>query len=172
MIIKINTHCRNRLFYSVKLFIIINLFLSDLTNAQTFRFFYELSYKNDSLQKKYSRMKTILDISSENVKFYDLQRSKIDSTKSKITANLPINIIIKRKKGENLNLNYVFIGLDYYSYNSNDQIEWKLINELKILKTTNYKKLLRYMVEGLGKHGFHKKFHFKKVLINSEGFQD
>ena len=53
-----------------------------------------------------------------------IQEDEIDLSKY-------IEIIIKRKKGENLNLNYVFIGLDYYSYNSNDQIEWKLINEFK-----------------------------------------
>lgn len=108
--------------------------------AQTNRFIYELKYKSDSLQKDYETQEMVLDINPKEVKFYEYGFVKSDSL-MKVPGHAhdqytsQTGQTLKRKRGTNLNQNYLQIRMMpyYYLVETNDEMKWKIEKETKIL---------------------------------------
>ncbi|MFP3597243.1 GLPGLI family protein [Chryseobacterium sp. SIMBA_029] len=130
-----------------KILIVWNILIlgaSTYMMAQTHRFIYELKYKSDSAQTDYSTQEMVLDINPENVKFYEHDFVKSDSLRKLPNHQYDQHTsqtgqTIARKKGINMNLNYVQIRMMpfYYVFESNDEIKWKIQKETKTI--ANYK---------------------------------
>lgn len=108
--------------------------------AQTNRFIYELKYKSDSLQNDYETQEMVLDINPKEVKFYEYGFVKSDSL-MKVPGHAhdqytsQAGQTLKRKRGTNLNQNYLQIRMMpyYYLVETNDEMKWKIEKETKIL---------------------------------------
>lgn len=121
------------------LFAFMNIF------AQTHRYYYNIEYKLDSLQKESQKKTMILDINPEDVKYYDyafLIKDSINNKTNSQNLNWTDQIPVARKRDSNKNLNYNSINFDLYTYSTDDKINWKLHNEtqdfegLKLQKAT------------------------------------
>ena len=113
---------------------LIFLLLPFLFSAQTHRFIYEFKYKSDSLSKEYRTENMILDINPDEVKFYPYAYAENDSlNKVRNYKNtmwddqLPA---LKRNKNSNINTSFILMN-DFFSYKTEDKINWKLSNETK-----------------------------------------
>ena len=103
-------------------------------SAQTHRFIYEYQFKSDSLAKEFTKENMVLDINSDEVKFYPYFQVTNDSI-NKIRNNrnmmwddqLPT---LKRKINSNVNTSYYFMD-SYFSVESKDEIKWTLSNDTK-----------------------------------------
>ena len=129
-------------------FLLILTFTFGILFSQTHRFVYELKYKSDSLQPNYETIEMILDINSNEVKFYDLGFAEKDSLN--ILHNSSNNQhfsrtsqIIKRETNSNKNKNYKQILLspfNYYVYETEDPIKWNIQSETNKLGNLNIQK--------------------------------
>lgn len=116
------------------------IFFFGLSYSQTNRFIYELKFKSDSLQNEHETQEMVLDISPNDVKFYEYGFIESDSL-----MKLPehqfdqytsqTGLTISRKKNSNLNLNFAQIRMMpfYYMYETNDEMKWKIQKETKTL---------------------------------------
>lgn len=117
-----------------------NIFLSiflisfAFTSAQTHRFLYEMSYKSDSLSEKVNKSNMVLDITGNDVQYYDFNAIKTDSINriqngySTYTSSFAR---LKRSISSEKNENYFLIGDDYFYFKSTDKISWKISPEMK-----------------------------------------
>jgi GLPGLI family protein len=117
-----------------------NIFLSiflisfAFTSAQTHRFLYEMSYKSDSLSEKVNKLNMVLDITGNDVQYYDFNAIKTDSINriqngySTYTSSFAK---LKRSISSEKNENYFLIGDDYFYFKSTDKISWKISPEMK-----------------------------------------
>lgn len=105
-----------------------------LVFSQTHRFIYELNYKPDSMVTDYKKKFMVLDVNPDDVKYYDYKflekdsLNKIYHSQDRVWTN---QIPIARKRNSEININYVAVGDDIYSYSTKDPIKWKLENETK-----------------------------------------
>ncbi|MDR2206968.1 MAG: GLPGLI family protein [Flavobacteriaceae bacterium] len=104
--------------------------------AQTHRFIYELKYKTDSTSEHYEKENAVLDITGNNVQYYEYQAIEYDS----INTNSPINSFssydfsiakLKRELASETNKNYYLLNDTYWVFESNDAIDWKLEPDMK-----------------------------------------
>ncbi len=105
-------------------------------NSQTHRFIYELQLKMDSTEADYQKFNMILDITSKEVKFYGKNLFIADSLNKKFgnMNNKHVDMtgqIVKRKTNTIENENFINIKFGYYSFKTNDKINWNISNETK-----------------------------------------
>ena len=104
--------------------------------SQTNRFTYELRYKEDSTSDKIEKVNVILDITGNDVQYYEERAIMIDSINQ---ANVygssyytfPI-AKLKRELSSDKNHNYYFINDNYWVFDSEDPINWNLHPETKM----------------------------------------
>lgn len=106
--------------------------LITLSKAQTHRFIYEYQFKPDSASADYRNVNMALDINPTEVKFYNYEGVLNDSLNKKGGRNYNWNgtPAVKRNKNSFQNTNYEMM-MDYFSYKTEDKMDWKLGNETK-----------------------------------------
>lgn len=119
-------------------------------NAQSTRAIYEYKYVRDSIANKAFTTTVFLDLNTNNVKFYYQELYKMDSTKkatgkSNVSMSIANSVMVKRNLNSNTNENYIFVDTDYYSYPSEDKMNWNILPDTKKFKeytlqkaTTNF----------------------------------
>ena len=106
--------------------------LTTLSKAQTHRFIYEYKFKPDSTSENYRNVNMALDIDPKDTKFYHYENIINDSINKKGGRNYNWNgtPAVKRNKNSFQNTNYEMM-MDYFSYRTEDKMNWKLGNETK-----------------------------------------
>ncbi len=106
-----------------------------LFSAQTHRFIYQFQYKPDSLAKEFTKDNMILDINPDDVKFYPYSYAETDSLniirgqkRTRWDDQLPA---VVRKKSSFENTSLILLN-DFFSLQSTDKMDWKLLDETKI----------------------------------------
>lgn len=112
--------------------ILLLIFITTLSKAQTHRFVYEYQFKPDSTSTNYRNVNMALDINPTDIKFYDYESVLNDSINKKGGRNYNWTgaPVIKRNKNSYQNTNYEMM-MDYFSYTTTDKMDWKLENETK-----------------------------------------
>jgi GLPGLI family protein len=112
--------------------LLLLVFFTTLSKAQTHRFIYEYQFKPNSESTEYRKTNMALDINPTDVKFYDYENILNDSINKKGGRNYSWNgaPVITRKKNSYQNTNYEMM-MDYFSYLTTDKMDWKLENEVK-----------------------------------------
>jgi len=112
--------------------ILLLIFFTTLSKAQTHRFIYEYKFKPDSSSADYRNVNMALDINPTDVKFYDYENVLNDSINKKGGRNYNWTgaPVIKRSKNSYQNTNYEMM-MDYFSYTTTDKMDWKLENDTK-----------------------------------------
>jgi GLPGLI family protein len=130
-----------------KIIILLMSVIWSFTNAQTHRFIYELQYKPDSTSAKYDKQEMVLDVNSDNIKFYEYEFLVNDSLNilhgdisSQYTSQTQQTI--SRKKNSNKNKNYVEIMMMpyYYVYETEDAFIWNIESETKKINSYTLQK--------------------------------
>ena len=108
------------------------IFFTTLSKAQTHRFVYEYRYKPDSTADNFKNVNMALDINPKDVRFYNDLNIANDSINRNGGRNYTWNgtPALKRDKNSFENTNYDFTG-SYFSYKTNDKMDWKLESETK-----------------------------------------
>ncbi|MFL9834476.1 GLPGLI family protein [Chryseobacterium terrae] len=115
--------------------VLLLLTISLSLSAQTHRFIYEYQFKTDSTSAEPRKASMVLDVNPNDVKFYNYDFVVADSANKTKGQN---NIIwddtpaVIRKKNSNVNSNYIHVQ-NMFIVDTEDKIEWKLLNETKIL---------------------------------------
>lgn len=106
--------------------------LTTLSKAQTHRFIYEYKFKPDSTSENYRNVNMALDINPKDTKFYHYENIINDSINKKGGRNYNWNgtPAVKRNKNSFQNINFEMM-MDYFSYKTEDKMDWKLGNETK-----------------------------------------
>ncbi|MFC0344659.1 GLPGLI family protein [Epilithonimonas hispanica] len=118
-----------------KLIFILGIFNAFFVKAQTHRFLYHISFKADSLSNDYTKKVSVLDIEKNRVKFFPEDFLIKDSIRIKTGnynysyENFDYQLI--RYNNSGVNINYATIVPLYYSYTTNDNQDWKIVNETK-----------------------------------------
>ncbi|MBB4805128.1 GLPGLI family protein [Chryseobacterium defluvii] len=116
--------------------IVLFLLLMTLASSQTHRFIYELQLKMDSTESDYQKFSMILDIDPKEVKFYGRNLLIADSLnkRSGNTDNRHVDMtgqIVKRKINSFDHENFINIKFGYYTFNTHDEMKWKISDETK-----------------------------------------
>ena len=131
-------------------FLIIFFFsFSSLAFAQTNRFYYQVSFKEDSLASNYITETVILDINKDKIKFYSedflIKDSLRNETGNYLYSYNKFRHKLIRNKNSNITLNYVSLSPNYYVYETKDHQNWKILKDTKEIDgiklqkaTTNY----------------------------------
>lgn len=100
--------------------------------AQTHRFIYGYQYKRDSATEHYRKTDMVLDVNPKDIKFYEYQNLVNDSINKKGGRSYSWNNTptLKRERNTFRNTTYTMMK-DYFSVNSEDKMDWKLLNETK-----------------------------------------
>ncbi|KFC19699.1 GLPGLI family protein [Chryseobacterium sp. FH1] len=124
------------------------LFILIMLSAQTNRFYYNFSYKQDSLSDKYSKEVSVLDIERDFVKFYPedflVRDSLRKNTGNYDYSNNNIDYQLIRDRNTNINTNFTAISPLYYSYETKDSQKWiistetKKTHDLQVQKATTF----------------------------------
>ena len=116
------------------------LFITIFAKSQTHRYIYELQFKYDSTETDRAKLNMVLDINPKEVKFYGRDLLRTDSINKKTGSdNKFVDMsgqIVKRKINSFENENFTTIKFGYYTYKTNDKVDWKISNETK--KVQNY----------------------------------
>lgn len=119
----------------MKHYLLLFLLLSVGLQAQTHRFIYEFQYKKDSLSEKMSKFPMVLDITNDEVLFYEYQAIKMDSINKNMDGfshySFPF-AKLKRQLVAKENKNYYFIGDAYFVFESNDEMNWNVLPDTKL----------------------------------------
>lgn len=114
---------------------------SVICNAQTYRFFYDLTIKKP---EDILTISMVLDIDKNATKFYDEEFLIIDSlnvlNKSKLQTKSESDQLLIRKTNSCENKQYHTHTYDYFVIKTNDKIIWKLENEVKKVKNITLQK--------------------------------
>lgn len=127
----------------MKKYFYVLFFVSNLIFSQTNRFFYDLKYKLDSLQKEPEIATMVLDINPSETKYYDntfLEKEEENKKYNSENTNWTEQIPVIRKKGSNKNINFEMISWQLYSYPTDDKINWKLSTETKTYQNLSLQK--------------------------------
>lgn len=117
----------------VKISLILVL-VSIFSFSQTHRFIYELKYKKDSLSEKFDKQNLVLDINGKDVQFYEYRAIRIDSINKSMNgfSNYTFPFAkLKRETSSFKNRNYYFLNDNYFVFESNNKIDWKIQPETK-----------------------------------------
>lgn len=115
-----------------KLFTFFFMAIFALGIAQTHRFIYEYKFLRSPESKEHKTVNMALDVNPTDVKFYNYINIVNDSLNKMGNRNYSWNgtPALKRKKNSSENLNYEMMK-DYFSYKTQDPIQWTLGNETK-----------------------------------------
>ena len=80
--------------------------------------------------------------------------------------------IVKRKINSFENENFTTIKFGYYTYKTNDKVDWKISNETKKFRITHYRKQQPDLVAETGQRGFARTFRLMKVHLNFGAYRD
>lgn len=130
---------------NIRITLLFFSFFSFFVFSQTHRFIYELKFKKDSLSEKFDKENMILDINMNEVQFYEFRAIRIDSINSKSNgfSNYAFPFAkLKRNLASEKNINYFFLGGDYFAFESTDNIIWKIKSEIKIKNKMNLQKAI------------------------------
>lgn len=112
------------------LFLLLPLFAF----SQTHRFVYEMKYKPDSTNTYQKQDEVVLDITGDDVNFYEFQALRTDSVnaigRGRTWHGAPL-VKLRRKRGSSDNKNYDLIDADYYTYKTADLLRWQILPETK-----------------------------------------
>lgn len=133
------------------------LLIISYAQAQTYRFFYEVDFKKDSLSKERLKELMVLDINKEETKFYAHRLLRADSlmnldnigiliASGEVEVHPNFKDKLKRKTGSSENISYYSPQVfSYYSVKTNDVQNWKILPDKKEIKgfkvqkaTTNF----------------------------------
>lgn len=116
-------------------FIFLLLFsISVSYQTQTYRFIYEYNFKKDSTSKEYFKENMVLDINQKTSKFYSYRYIINDSiSKNKNIQNIVWYNLPALSYNKELNTSHSFfeIGTDFFVIESEDNIKWTILNEIK-----------------------------------------
>lgn len=119
------------------MFIGIFFILGGIAKSQTYRFIYELQYKNDSASSIFQKENMVLDITEDDVKFYDYSFLRYDSINKKKGENWQTNSLTDqlniRKRGTSNNIAFKSINFNYFKIKTTDEIEWNIEQETQVL---------------------------------------
>nr|WP_305050541.1 hypothetical protein [Elizabethkingia bruuniana] len=152
------------------------LFIVTFAKSQTHRYIYELQFKYDSTETDRAKLNMVLDINPKEVKFYGRDLLITDSINKKTGGdNKFVDMsgqIVKRKLNSFENENFTTIKFGYYTYKTNDKVDWKISNETKKFRIIRFKKRLPDLGAETGPHGFAKIFLLMKAPINFGDYPD
>jgi len=109
--------------------LLMPLFIS----AQTHRFVYEFSLKDDSTQTEKRKVNMVLDINPEEVKFYEYDyvvNDSLNKTKGRNSTIWNDTPAIFRNINSNHNRSFILIN-NLFVLETDDVMQWKLSNETK-----------------------------------------
>ncbi|RQP15101.1 MAG: GLPGLI family protein [Chryseobacterium sp.] len=102
--------------------------------SQTHRFVYEMKHKPDSTKSYLKHDEVVLDITGDEVNFYEHQALRTDSInaigRGRSWHGAPLSKL-RRKPGSSDNINYDIINADYYAYKTTDPLPWQILPETK-----------------------------------------
>ncbi len=118
-----------------KIIFILFVLIFGFCFSQTTRFIYEFEYKEDSASTKFEKENVVLDIEKDNVQYYEYSAIETDS----INQHNPYGISsytypfakLKRKLSSETNQNYYSVNDNYWVFETEDSMNWKLENETK-----------------------------------------
>lgn len=123
------------MFSQILSFLFVLIFFLSNAQEKTNMFIYDFRYKNDSTSIKLSNEKMVLEISNQDVKFYDYSFLKYDSINKKTGSNWQTNSqtqqMLIRTINSSKNTSYKDIGFDYFLIKSDDVLEWIITDDLK-----------------------------------------
>ncbi|HFK5571185.1 hypothetical protein BAX97_03995 [Elizabethkingia meningoseptica] len=105
-----------------------------LTNAQTYRFFYDVKSTPDSTISEHQKHIMVLDVNPKDTKYYDyafLEKDSINKALNLHDTNWTEQIPVVRKRNTHKNTNYRMIEFTLYSYETEDPIKWTLSDDVK-----------------------------------------
>jgi GLPGLI family protein len=117
----------------MKVLVILAMIISLSLTGQTHRFIYEYEYKTDSTSSEPRKTNMVLDVNPEDVKFYNYDFVKTDSTNITKGGNRMIwddAPVLTRKRNSNTNLNYVNLQ-NMFTVETEDPVHWKLSSDTK-----------------------------------------
>ncbi|MBV8328320.1 GLPGLI family protein [Chryseobacterium sp.] len=114
-------------------------------HGQTFRIYYQMTYKIDSTKNESVNKKMLLDVKDEISKFYSYDLYHIDSLALRNvdvrTKATDFDFLITKNKKENKIDKYYIIGLDRYSLKEDwPKLNWKITEETKNIDNVNCQK--------------------------------
>ncbi|KIA88248.1 GLPGLI family protein [Kaistella jeonii] len=120
-----------KIIYCILFFLIYQVALS-----QTHRFFYEVKFLNDTINKEYLEDIVVLDVNPENIKSYSNNYLITDSMRQKARSELSfVQPIFKNKISKSINSdafkNFESIYNNYYSIETEDKMIWTISSEKK-----------------------------------------
>lgn len=152
------------------------LFITIFAKSQTHRYIYELQFKYDSTETDRTKLNMVLDINPKEVKFYGRDLLIADSINKKTRSdNKFVDMsgqIVKRKINSFENENFTTIKFGYYTYETNDKVDWKISNETKKFRITPYRKQQPDLVAETGQRGSARTFHLMTVHLNFGAYRD
>ncbi|MDR6487273.1 GLPGLI family protein [Chryseobacterium vietnamense] len=118
-----------------KLLLFVGLLFTINISAQTYRFIYELEFRNDSTSTSSKKEKMVLDITDQKTKFYDYNFIKYDSINKNTGSNIQTSSLTKqlltRNSNSNTNEQYSTFNFDYFVMKSDDAIDWEILPNTK-----------------------------------------
>lgn len=118
--------------------LLLLLFISGFCFSQETLFVYEVKYKGDSLQKEHKTTSYATLVGKEFVKFFPYEAIHNDSIYQKtgeyqyVSKNMGFEYALKRKLGDDENINYYSKSPLYYSVKTKDKAPvWSIKNETK-----------------------------------------
>lgn len=115
--------------------------------GQDYRAIYDLHYKRDSTSTDRINMKMVLDIQNGDSKFFFEKLLKLDSLYKKnvqVSISIPLQQMVKRKTGSFENQNFVSVDESYYTFTSQDKINWKISDSTKQFQHYKLQKATAY----------------------------
>lgn len=108
------------------------LLLPILYFGQNFRFKYSYTVVSDTIHKKNTYGDFYLDVDNTYAKFFYSSHFEVDSLKKKsISISTYNSQILKRKLGSWKNTNYVVAQGNYFSIESEDELNWTILQDKK-----------------------------------------
>ncbi len=118
-----------------KLLLFVVVLFTINISAQTYRFIYELEFRNDSTSNSSKKEKMVLDITNQKIKFYDYNFIKYDSINKNTGSNIQTSSLTKqvltRNYNSNTNEQYSTFNFDYFVMKSDDAIDWEILPDTK-----------------------------------------
>lgn len=130
-----------------QLIILLMTLMGTIADAQTHRFIYELQYRPDRNDTAYDKDEMVLDITPDEVKFYEIEFLVSDSLNilhggfsSQHTSQSEQTIIRKRNSSKNKNYFQIRMMPYYYVFETEDNIQWKIEPDTKKINNYNLQK--------------------------------
>ncbi|MEH7889087.1 GLPGLI family protein [Elizabethkingia meningoseptica] len=116
--------------------------ISALLYSQTKRYYYQLTFTDNTVKNTKRNINMVLDVNPKDVKFYEYGFIETDSLNQipngiKNYRGSETRQMLKRNVNSFVNTNFQQIKGNYFTFSTEDPIKWKLSDETK--KTDQYK---------------------------------